>query len=76
MINYLKNLFGKKENEKVMDKIDLDKLWSEFHEEKFSLVENELKMLLEKSNQEPKSEVLELLGLCYFKQGDYKLAEK
>ncbi len=76
MLNYIKNLFRKKESEKTINRIELDRLWGEFKEEKFSKVESELKILLENSNKKPNSEILKLLGLCYFRQGKYNLSEE
>ncbi len=76
MLKRLKNLFSKNDNGKTINKTELDKLWSKFKEGKFSDVESELKTFIKNSDNEPHSEVLKLLGLCYFKQGHYDLSEE
>ncbi|HLP50588.1 MAG TPA: hypothetical protein VK154_06860 [Chitinophagales bacterium] len=53
-----------------------DPLWAKVKEQKFEEVITEVKEILNKDDQADKGEARRLLGLCYFQQGKFDLAEQ
>ncbi len=60
----------------MIDKGKLNYLWTKFEEEKFSEVVSEINDITKGSDEKMDTELLKLLGLCYFKQGQYNLSEE
>ena len=86
MLDFIKNLFKNERNANVSvknteitstkEKTQLDHLWGKFKEDKFSEVIEEAIILIEKADESLKNEVLNLLGLSYFRQGQFNLSEQ
>ena len=86
MLNFLNRLFKSSKAESnieptsvtnsIKNKTELDNLWTLLKEEKFADVIIKATVIVENGDSKLKNEALKLIGLSYFRQGQFSLSEQ